>query len=324
MIQVTSRAPSRRAVLGGLGAGAFIAAGGTPTFAQTPPSSTSKVFLDYTQDDLDRAYDQRVWAPNGGEIIKRYATDGAAVRARLTFTTRAFGPSDDETLDIFPVSRPDAPIHVHLHGGAWRALTKEDASFLAPSSVHRGIIYVAVNFATIPKVRLPEMIDQARRAIVWVYRNAREFGGDPDRIHVSGHSSGAHMAGVLMTSDWSPLGLPRDVIKSGLLVSGLYDLEPVMMSARSSYVKLSAAEARALSPMLHLEWLVSPVTAVYGSGESPEFKRQSQAFIAAAATMGKTASLYPVEGVNHFEAPYLLLDGSRLPTRVGFAAMESS
>ena len=86
---------------------------------------------------------------------------------------------------------------------------------------------------------LMPMADQVRRAIAWVHRNAASFGGDPDRIYVSGHSSGAHLAAVVATTDWPEYGVPSNIVKGTLCCSGLFDLKPVRLSARSSYVKFT-------------------------------------------------------------------------------------
>lgn len=105
------------------------------------------VFLDYTQEELDRAYDQSEWASNQEEMIERYTTESEAVRAELDHESEvSYGSSPDETLDIFPTARQNAPIHVFAHGGAWRALTKDDSSFPAPVFVDAGAHYVALNF----------------------------------------------------------------------------------------------------------------------------------------------------------------------------------
>src|SRR5712664_266793 len=122
------------------------------------------VFLDYTQDELDRAYDQRAWAANATEVIARYAADSAAARARLAHRAGlAYGPGRDETLDWFPAPSPGAPIHVFIHGGAWRSLTKSEAAAAAPAFVAAGAGYAALNFSVIPDARLPEIVDQIRR-----------------------------------------------------------------------------------------------------------------------------------------------------------------
>lgn len=261
-----------------------------------------KVYLDYTQAELDRAYDQRAWAGNRDAMLEWYARESAQTRAAYEHHYDvSYGPSPDETLDIFTCSTPRAPIHVHVHGGGWRNLTKDDESFLARTFVPAGALCVVLNFSLIPHVRLPEMVAQARRAIAWIHANADRFGGDAARIHVSGHSSGAHMASVLATTDWTAFGLPADVIKSALLVSGMYDLRPVMLSARSDYVKLSNDEMLELSALLHLDRLRAPLAVAFGATESPEFKRQAESFAAAVESAGKPCTLARVEGVGHFD-----------------------
>lgn len=286
-----------------LGAAAL---GFVPLRALAEQAKPGKVFLDYTQKELDDAYDQSVWAKNAQEVIKRYGTSSEAVRAKYKFETKAYGAGEDEKLDIFaPVKAPPAagaPVHVFIHGGAWRAGRKEMYSFPAPAFVDNGAIFVAVGFSSIPKVRLPDMAHQVRGAVAWVYKNAKSFGGDPERIYVSGHSSGGHLCGVVLVTDWSKYGVPATVLKGGLTVSAMFELDPVMLSARSSYVKISDEEKAALSALRQLNRIACPVALAYGDGESPEFKRQSRDM--AAAMKGKVkhaADLVEVKGANHFE-----------------------
>lgn len=273
------------------------------------------VFLDYTQEELDRAYDQRAWAANAEEVIARYGSISRAVKARYPFTTERYGPGADETLDIYPPvmaagpgasaaadGKPGAPVHVFIHGGAWRRLTKEESAFPAPAFVENGVVFAALDFSVIPKVRLPAMADQCRRALVWLWRNAWRFGGDPGRIHLSGHSSGGHLAAVALTTDWTALGLEQSPLRSGLCASGMYDLGPVLLSGRSSYVKLDKAEEDALSPMRHLDRIGCPVAVAVGDGETPEFKRHARDFAAALrAKVRHAAALVEGKNLNHFE-----------------------
>lgn len=296
----SNRLVSRRSF--GLGIGALGA--GLPFGVSA--QDAKKVFLDYTQEELDKAYDQSVWAKNAQEVIKRYGTTSAAVREKYKFETRAYGPSDEEKLDIFaPVKAAPpsgAPIQMFIHGGAWRGGNKGFYSLGAPAFVENGAIYIAIGFASIPKVRLPDMAHQVRSAIAWAYKNAKSFGGDPERIYISGHSSGGHLCGVALVTDWSRYGVPATVVKGGVSVSGMYELGPVLLSARSSYVKIDKAEEGALSAMRHLDRIACPVVAAYGDGESPEFKRQSRDFVAALkAKVKHPSTLLEVKGVNHFE-----------------------
>ena len=278
-----------------------------------------KVYLDYTQAELDAAYDQRVWAPNREEIVAWFGTESAKVRARLEHRRSVpYGTVEDETLDLFPPtpkvdsdptlkkvgseSTSLAPIHVHVHGGRWTLFTKDEESFIAPVFVDAGAVCVVIDFSNIPKVRIPQMVAQVKRAIAWIYTNAKSFGGDADRIHLSAHSSGSHLAGVALLADWqTEFGLPQDVVKSALLMSGMYDLRPVMRSARSSYVKLADDEVTALSAILQPEKWRTPLTMVYGSKETPEFKRQPKAFAQTLAAKGKQARLVEIPAANHFE-----------------------
>lgn len=268
----------------------------------------SKVYLDYTQAELDAAYDQRVYAPNREEIVAWYAAESARVRARHAHRRSVpYGTGDDETLDLFPAkmvseSNFAAPIHVHVHGGRWTLFTKDEESFIAPMFVNAGATCIVIDFSNIPKVRIPEMVAQVKRAIAWIYRNAASFGGDPERIHLSAHSSGSHLAGVALLTDWEhEFGVPQDVVKSALLISGMYDLRPVMLSARSSYVKLTDEEVLALSAILQPERAHTPLTLVYGEKETPEFRRQPKAYAEVLATAGKPVKVIEVPGVNHFE-----------------------
>lgn len=274
------------------------------TLAMSTQASAANVFLNYDQQALDDAYDQAKWAPNAKDVIARYSTDSAAVRKKYPPKTERFGPTEVETLDIFaPQGAKDLPVMVFVHGGAWRILTKDDASAPAPTFVENGCIYVALNFATIPAVRLPDMAQQCRAALVWLSKNIARFGGDPNRIFISGHSSGGHLCGVLATTDWTKHGGPTNLLKGSIAMSGMYDLYPVMLSQRSSYVKLSPEEVGALSPMRHLSQVTFPVIVVYGDKETPEFQRQSRDFSTALAGMGRLSSTLVLSGKNHFEVP---------------------
>jgi arylformamidase len=146
------------------------------------------------------------------------------------------------------------------------------------------------------------MAEQIQRGIAWVYKNAASFGGDPTRLYISAHSSGAHLAAVALTTDWAKKsGLPRDVIRGALLVSGMYDLKGPRLSSRSSYVKFDDATEEALSPQRHIDRLNTPVIAAYASRDSPEFQRQSREFAASVKAAGKPVELIRGENYNHFE-----------------------
>jgi len=272
--------------------------------------SGPKVFLDYDQAALDRAYDQPSWAPNMQEVIARRAAAGNAVRARLGEPRRVvYGPSPVEQLDVYTTARPNAPVMVFLHGGAWRGGDARSQAFAAEMFVTAGAHFVVPDFALVMDAGLDGMVTQVRRAVAWVAANAASFGGDAGRLFVGGHSSGGHLAANVLITDWAKdYGLPADLLKGGLCMSGMYDLKPVRLSARSSYVKFDDRIEHELSPIRHLPRVRCPVLVAYGERDSPEFQRQSGEWAQALRSIGRLHALVVGQGRNHFEMPELLAD----------------
>lgn len=273
-----------------------------------PSSARAKgppVWLDMDQKALDDAYDQSVYAPNQQLVARRRARASEAVLERLGEPWRvAYGPTEIEKLDIYKTSRPNAPVNVYIHGGAWRNGQAKDFAFPAEVFVNAGAHFVVVDFVQVTETAgdLMPMIGQVRSALAWVYLNAARFGGYAERVYITGHSSGAHLAGCALVTDWQKdFGLPADMIKGGLLISGMYDLKPVRLSKRSEYVRFTDDIEQALSSQRHLDKLNAPLIVAYGTQETPEFQRQSREFAAAVNAAGKPVELIVGEGLNHFE-----------------------
>jgi arylformamidase len=284
-----------------------------------------KVWLDLDQAALDAAYDQSAYAPNRDQILARIAVNSERARARLGAPRRyAYGPTPVEALDLYPTGRAGAPINVFIHGGAWRGSLAKNNAIAAELFVNAGAHYVVPDFAWVQDVggSLLLLADQVRRAVAWVYHNAEQLGGDPRRVYVSGFSSGAHLAGVLLTTDWvKDFGLPADLIKGGLCISGMFDLQPVRLSSRSRYVAFTDEMEEALSPQRHLDKLTAPVIVAHGTLETPEFQRQSRDFVAAVRAAGKRVELLVGEGYNHFEFYETLANPYGLLGRAALAQM---
>jgi arylformamidase len=287
-------------------AGAAAITGGA-AFAQgtPPPAKGPAVWLDLDQAALDKAYDQGPWAPNAGYLGKRRVALSEQTRKRLGAPKRfRYGATDMQGLDLFATKRPNAPINVYIHGGAWRAGTAATAAYYAELFVNAGAHYIALDFNNVLELNgdLMAMAQQVRAGVAWVYKNAASFGGDPNRIYVSGHSSGGHLAGVTLITDWQKeFGVPSDMIKGALLSSGMYDLKPVRLSARGKYVHFTDEMEHALSTQRHLAKINCPVVCTYGTLETPEFQRQTRDFAAAMKTAGKPVQLFVGPEYNHFE-----------------------
>jgi arylformamidase len=238
------------------------------------------VFLDYDQKALDDQYEQRVWVPHAEQIIRRYGEASDAVRKRIGEPrTEKYGPSEPETLDIYGSGKK---AFVFVHGGAWKRQSSREQAFPAEAIIAAGAAYVALNFANLPSVTLPEMAAQVCRGLSWVEKNLSKD------IVVCGHSSGAHLSACALTR--------LDFVKKALVVSGVYDLLPVRLSARNEYVRLDERLEHEYSPIRHRDRIRCPVTVAWGEKENAEFFRQSKTFaekLGAPALIGKD--------LNHFE-----------------------
>jgi arylformamidase len=298
---------SRRTMIGALGAAAVAA----PALAEEcrigplPHEKGPLVFMNYDQVELDAAYDQSFYAPLGGQIIARTGALSDQVRARLGAPKRvAYGPTDAEKLDIYRAKHAHAPIFVFIHGGAWLGGEAKNYAYPAELFHDAGVHYVALDFIAVKAAGgdLRVMATQVRRAIAWVYKNAASFAGDPSRLYIGGHSSGGHLCGVALVTDWKKdFGLPADTVKGGVCMSGMYDMKPVRLSKRGDYVKFDDAMEDAMSSQRHIDKLHAPIIVTYGTNETPDFQRQNRDFAAAVKAAGKPVRI--VEGIsfNHFE-----------------------
>ncbi len=301
-----AKSVSRRAVLG-----AAAAVATTPALAEEchigPPAHTQgpSVWMNMDQVELDAAYDQLSYAPLARQIIARAASNSELVRQRLGLPQRlAYGPTEIEKLDIFRTKRPNAPIFLFIHGGAWLRGSAKNYAYPAETYVNAGAHYVVPDFISVDKANgdLRVMAAQVRRAIAWTYKNAASFGGDPERLYIGGHSSGGHLCGVALVTDWQKdFGLPPTIVKGGACMSGMYDLKPVRLSKRGKYVHFTDAMEDAMSSQRHLDLLHAPVVVTYGTNETPEFQRQNRDFAAAVKAAGKPVALIVAANYGHFD-----------------------
>ncbi len=281
------------------------------------------VWLGMNQEELDAAYDQSAYASNREQIVEQEMLSNQASIARLGQSERfAYGAGATESLEVYSSGRENAPIHIHFHGGTWRFGAARNFAYMAEPFVRKGAVMVIPDFSSVVEEDggLPVLARQVREAVAWTYRNAERFGGNPERIYVSGHSSGGHLVAVVLTTDWpGTFNLPENLIKGGLCISGMFDLEPVQLSWRDSYLHLTDDVVEALSPQRHIDHLNAPVIIANGTLETPEFQRQAKDFAAAIEVRGKPVQRLIGAGYNHFEIRVTLGNPYGL---LGYAALE--
>lgn len=258
------------------------------------------LFLNYDQHALDLQLEPRTGVADLESCTARNAELATAALKLRTAADVKYGPGALDKLDVYAATRAGAPLLIFCHGGGWQARTKEDAALWAPALMAAGVTLVTIDFDPVSTHGLAQMVAQVRRAIAFIHAQAAAWGADPAKIHIAGHSSGAHLAAMQLVDGWqAPLGLPTDAIKSATLLSGLYDLEPVRLSFRNQALKLDRETANALSP-IHRLGHPRPVTVAWGELETQEFKRQSQVMAAAAAGAGFELETFALPGCHHF------------------------
>jgi arylformamidase len=251
---------------------------------------------------LSREYNNRQLFPDHAQHFARWAESSARARGSMTcFLDRPYGGSPAETLDIFPARKGDGSALVFIHGGYWRSLDKKDFSYLAPAWVEAGVSLVVVNYALCPAVTIERIVQQMLAASAWLYRHAGDYGMDEDRLFVSGHSAGGHLAAMMLAALWPVYdrALPKDLYKGALAVSGVYDLRPlVQVDWLQGDLRLDDAAALKLSPAYLPTATRAPLTLAVGGLESSEFKRQNA--LLAQRWQSVLARDVPMPGKDHF------------------------
>lgn len=246
------------------------------------------IYRGMDQTALDAGYNNTLAVGDSSALLQDFDERSAALRAAHgEHLDLRYGPAPRNRIDYFAADKP-GPLLIFIHGGYWQIRAKETFSFLAAGPLAHGIHVAMIGYTLAPDATLTEIVAEVRAAIAWLKNNAAEFGGDTERMIVSGWSAGGHL--TAMTLD-------EQGVIGGVAISGIYDLEPVRLSYLNDKLRLSDEEETSLSP-LHLPLSAKPLTITYGTGELPELQRQSEQY--ADARSGLPGNLVPLSQLNHF------------------------
>ncbi|MEO6032229.1 MAG: alpha/beta hydrolase [Burkholderiaceae bacterium] len=246
----------------------------------------------------------------------RQRTDAAAA-ACAPQRDLCYDPRSGQCLDIYKAPQPGLqPAFVFIHGGYWRMLGKGDSAFMSETLNRAGVAVVAVDYALAPTAALEEIVRQVRAALAWLYRHGREHGIDPERLFVGGSSAGGHLVGALVAGGWrSEMGLPEDLVKGAMPVSGLFDLAPIQASFVNAWLNLDEARAHALSPIHHLPARPCRLVVAWAEHDATGFHDQSRRYLEAWRGAGFEAQALQVMQRHHFDIVFDWCDEASDMTR---------
>ena len=255
-----------------------------------------------TQAQIDAEYNPSLLLAPGESPMAHFTAQAEAARATIPCSLNVpYGPTRAETLDIFPAAQANAPVFVFIHGGYWRALAAKDFSGVALGLHRRGITTVLVDYALCPFVTIDEITRQVRSATAWVLRNIAQYGGDPARVGVGGHSAGGQLTAMCLQTEWArDYGLPQDPFAAAIAFSGLYDLAPLRYSYLQPMIQLDEGIIQRNSPAFAVRPCATPLWVTWGGDESSEFARQSLTYHQAWQAAGNTSVLGAQPAANHF------------------------
>lgn len=273
-----------------------------------------------TQEAIDQEYDVESIHPDFDAVVTRFLDLSQAARAHpgAQFDVR-FGPTLDEHVDVYPADGPSGrPVLLFVHGGYWRILSSKEFALATVGPLAHGIDVVVTNYSLAPKVTIDEITRQGRAAVAWVYEHAASWGANPDRIYAAGHSAGGQQTAMLLRTQWvQEYGLPADVIRGGVAISGVFDLRPLPYSFVAPALQLTRRTVETQSPALLPPRAGAPMVIAWGGAETSEFRRQSADFLAQCQAAGLDAEGLELARDDHFEAVMELNDpGSALTSAI--------
>lgn len=274
----------------------------------------TNIYARFDQAELDRQYSPSSCIEDINVFLAQYSQQSETAKAdsladgTCTAGLR-YGTGAEETLDLFvPKDADSAPLHVFIHGGYWQLLSKNESCFAAPMFQNEGSYFAALNYTLAPQQSLTGIVTEIRRAIVWLYSSAEKWGYDRDRIFLSGSSAGAHLAAMMLLTDWAEFGLPGDTVKGICAISGIFDLEPIVLTYVNDVVGMDTEEAILNSPIHQRIRNRCPVILAYGDNETDEFKRQTDEFGNILGKADIPVTFDEIADRNHFDVVLDLTD----------------
>ncbi|ACI92106.1 putative esterase [Afipia carboxidovorans OM5] len=260
------------------------------------------VYRGFTQDELDSQYNVRNGIPDYLDIFERWARESAEFRAQARhYFELTYGSNPAQKIDLFLSGRDNAPLVVFIHGGYWHSLDKSDFSYIARPYIDAGLNFATINYRLAPSVKMEAIVSDVRNALLFLHNTGGCYGYAWKHIYVTGSSAGGHLTATALSTDWVRYGVPPDLVRGGCALSGLYDLEPILLSYLNDKVQLDRQDVRDFSPIQNLPRKASPLLLAVGGDESDEFQRQQANYFAAWQSAGLSVEVIEQTNGHHFD-----------------------
>ena len=242
--------------------------------------------------------------PDFPALVERWLQRGESHRAASDARVDlAYGDGDREKLDFFSGGNPQGPLLVYIHGGYWQRGDKSMYSFVSEAFIQHGVSVAVINYNLTPSVRIGEIAPQVRKAVAWCWHNTDDLGFAREKMFVMGHSAGGHLTAMMMATDWPAFdkALPADLVKAGIPISGVFELEPLVHTSLNEGPQMDIAEARRESPCIIPPLTDAPQLVVVGGAETSEFLRQSDDYVTQYSSPARKMERYDVPDADHFD-----------------------
>lgn len=281
--------------------------------------------------DLDRDYNARATVtPAEFDLeMARYRQATLQAKARCArHLDVVYDAESGQRLDIYgpPLAAgKKAAVFIFIHGGYWRALSKDDSAMMAEVLARQGIASVVIDYRLAPAVSLTEIVREVRAAVAFVWKHADDYGLDRDRITIGGSSAGGHLVGAVLAPGWhAEQGVPEDIVKFALPISGLFELAPLSRTFPQEWLQLDEDQIAALSPMRHLPRAACPMVVAWAAQEPAGFRRQSLAYAELWRKAGAKVRELEIPKRNHFNVLMELSDPDSTLTCALLSGIEQS
>ena len=263
---------------------------------------SNQVYKQFRAEEMESHFNPRAVLPDVDGLIAERSAKSAETRKKLqNHRNLAYGDSERQVVDIFPAAKPNAPVNLYIHGGYWRAVSKDDVSQIANHFHAKGVTAVLLEYDLCPNVTLTDIVRQARQGVAWTYRNIANYGGDPDRFYISGSSAGGHLVGMVLAHDWSgEEDIPEDFIKGAVAITGVMDTDPVLYVTPNEQIQLTPKLSHTNNPMLNPPTLQSPLIIAVGADEPDGWRQMSKDYYELCKLRGQTCEYHEVPGTHHF------------------------